>query len=92
MSRFNPVERLRYRSKLHAAYNDVFSSPSGKMVLRHLMRTGHVTVPVATPDHDQSLRNAGAQHLVLSILRFLKKRPDQIAEQIENTIESEYDA
>lgn len=89
--RFSLEQRKLYRSKLHRDYDLTFNTPHGRRVLHHLMRTGKVVTPVADPDPNQSLRNEGMQHLVLSILRFLKKRPDQIAETTEEAIQKEYE-
>lgn len=79
------------RQDLHGAYKRVFDTPDGRIVLAHLMKTGHVTTPVAHGDSEQQIRNAGAQHLVLSILRFLNKDPNQIAQQVNDNIQNEYD-
>lgn len=60
----------------------VFDSPQGMRVLSYLMREGCVTTPVSHPDRDQSLRNEGMQHLVLSILRASKQTETELEEQL----------
>lgn len=66
----------------------VFASPQGKRVLHYLMKKGCVTTPVAADTTEETLRNAGAQRLVLSILRAQKIDPQTIEEQVEDQYES----
>jgi hypothetical protein len=55
----------------------VFDSPQGQRVLKYLMKKGCVTTPVAATTPEESLRNEGAQRLVLSILRAMKQDTEQ---------------
>ena len=66
----------------------VFSSPQGQRVLRFLMKKGCVTTAVASADKDETMRNAGAQRLVLSILRACEIDERTIDQQIEEAYES----
>ena len=63
----------------------VFASPQGQQVLRYLMKKGSVTTPVASSTNEESLRNQGAQRLVLSILRATHKNESEIEQQIEES-------
>jgi hypothetical protein len=65
----------------------VFASPQGKRILRFLMKKGCVTTPVASIDRDDSLRNQGAQRLVLSLLKATYKNETELEEEIENSHE-----
>ena len=88
MNIVRPIKRIT-RSRLHGAYERTFNTPDGRIVLNHLMKTGHVTTPVAHGNREQSLRNEGAQHLVLSIMRFLRKTPEQVSNQITEAIDED---
>lgn len=81
-------DMINRRINLHSDYKRTFNTPEGQRVLRHLMKVGKVTKPVAHPDRDQSLRNEGAQHLVLSILNFVSRSPDEIADTTNQSIKS----
>lgn len=61
----------------------VFESPQGQRVLRYLMNKGCVTSPVASLDRDESLRNQGAQRLVLSILKATYRNESELEQAIE---------
>jgi len=61
----------------------VFASPQGQRVLRYLMNKGSVTTPVASLDRDESLRNQGAQRLVLSILKATYRNESELEQLIE---------
>jgi len=83
---------LSEKLELHGAYQRFFSTHDGQVIMRHLMKVGHVTVPCACKDRDQALRNEGMQHLILSILTFAKKSSFEITKSITQTIgEKEYD-
>lgn len=84
------IRRVFTRVDLHEAYQRTFNSPHGQIVLQHLMKVGCVTKPVAHGDTNQQARNAGAQHIVLSILRFLHKTPEQVSQQVNETIQDEH--
>jgi hypothetical protein len=83
----NPLAELSEFLKFRQDCKVVFESPQGKRVLHYLMKKGCVTTPVASSNSDESLRNQGAQRLVLSILRAVK-----IDDTIEEQVENEYDS
>ena len=70
MNAVNPLEMLRERMRLKAAYHDVFTSPQGKMVLKHILTEGYMfkSTFVAKDSHETAL-NEGSRRLALSILR-----------------------
>lgn len=50
-------------------YKAVFDGPTGRRVLRHLMKVGFVSVPLESGDDHENAVRSGKQHLVLSILQ-----------------------
>lgn len=65
----------------------VFGSDAGRRVLAYLMNKGCVTTPVAATDRDETLRNAGAQRLVLSIIKATYRNETELEQHIENEME-----
>ena len=76
-----------------ASYDDykaVFDNPSGRRVLKHLMKIGYVSTPLDSGESHENAKRAGMQHIVLSIIRTVYgKEPDPIDELIEETFEDE---
>lgn len=68
-------------------YQNVFSSDAGKRVLRHLMKVGHVTTPVAHADSKRQDENIGMQRLVLSIMTHVFKTEEAKQRFTETAIE-----
>lgn len=60
--------------RLHEAYQAVFSTPDGEMVLEHILKVGHVmdSTFVRGDIHETCLRE-GERRLALSILRHVLK-------------------
>lgn len=74
---------LSNKARLHDSYQSVFDTPSGEVVLHHLMKLFHVTTPTFTHgDSHASAFKEGQRHVVLSILRYVNKDHDQILKQI----------
>jgi hypothetical protein len=72
------------KASLHDAYRSVFENPKGRMVLKHLCREGHVlSSTFVAGDPYQSALNEGERRIVLSILKFINKNPDELLRQIE---------
>lgn len=63
----------------------VFTSPQGQQVLRYLMKKGCVSTPVAATTTEESLRNQGAQRLVLSIMKATHKNESELEQQLEES-------
>ena len=80
----NPVRELSDYLQFIRDCKYVFTSDQGRRVLRYLMKKGSVTTPVASTDHDESLRNQGAQRLVLSIMKATHQNETEIEQQLED--------
>ncbi len=78
------LDMMRDQTHLHAAYQRVFETPDGQLVLRHLMKTGYVfeTTFVAGDTHRTAL-NEGSRRMVLSIVKFVKRDHKELVKQIE---------
>ncbi len=74
------------RVKLNDSYKAVFDNVHGEIVLRHLMKVGHVFNPTYVPgDTHESAHREGMRRLVLSILRQL----NMTEEEMRNIMEQE---
>ncbi len=72
------------RLYLHGAYKRLFDTPDGKTVLSHLMRSGYVfDTTYVRNDPNATALNEGSRRMVLSILRYLNKTPQQLTEDLE---------
>jgi hypothetical protein len=67
------------RSALHTSYRAVFLSPDGQAVLNHLATIGYVNdaTYVANDTHETAHRE-GMRRIVISILRFVDKDPQEL--------------
>ena len=65
-------------SDVHASYRAVFLTPDGKRVLNHLCKVGFVndTTYVNANSHESAHRE-GMRRVVLSILRFIDRDPQE---------------
>jgi hypothetical protein len=83
-------DMVRNRAMIHQAYQSVFNTPDGQVVLKHILRIGKVTTPtfVAGDPHMTSF-NEGQRRLALSILRFVRKNHDELLQEIERGIEDD---
>lgn len=72
---------LQFKRDCKVLFTD---SPQGQRVLRYLMKKGCVTTPVASSDPNETLRNTGAQRLVLSIVKATFKDETELEQEIEN--------
>jgi hypothetical protein len=63
--------------KLHEHYKVVFSSKDGEIVLSHLCKTGFVMDTTHVPgDSHETAHREGMRRIVVSILKFLGKKPE----------------
>lgn len=80
------VDLVTDRLALHDSYRRVFdpSSPDAQKVLQHLCKAGFVfdSSFVAGDPHRTSF-NEGKRHLMLSLLRFVNRSPEELRKQIE---------
>lgn len=81
---------LRDRVLLHGSYQNVFGTPEGEQVLRHIAKVGFLTRSTfVAGDPDQTMLNEGSRRLALSILRFVRKDHSELLAQIEKGINDE---
>lgn len=65
------------------AYQALFSTADGTLVLEDLMQTHHMLSSTYTGDATQILIREGERNVVLRILTILKTNPKQLLERIE---------
>lgn len=86
MSVFKRIQQ--FRDTKHA-YMECFSTPAGKVVLEHLLKTSGATQPKLSMDADQIRWNEAQRHFALSIFKMvhgsLDKLPDYLVEQLRQT-------
>jgi len=86
----NVKQVIADRLSLHEDYQAVFSGPRGERVLRHILKSGHVTSSTLVPNDPLSTsHNEGRRNLALSILRFVRRDHTELMAEVERTIENE---
>jgi len=81
---------LEDRGRVHESYSSVFNSAEGQVVLNHLMKKFNITSSSFTQgDPSLTAFREGQRHVVLSILKFISKNPDEVANMINKHIEDE---
>ena len=85
MSMVKSVRELFLKQReIREVYRHVFETDEGRCILRHLMKTCHVSGPTFTAgDPHLTSFKEGQCHVVLSILRFLNKDDSELMKQIE---------
>ena len=75
------------RLLIHGAYKRLFETPDGKTVLRHILQAGFVTKStfVKSDPHETAL-NEGSRRLALSILTYVKKNPQEIVNEVQESV------
>lgn len=71
---FNPLERLQLKKD----YQETFSTPHGRRVLAHLLRTAGVTRPRFSLDIEQTRINEGERRFAMSIYNFVHTSEDEL--------------
>lgn len=79
-------EKIEDRLLLRDSYKNVFENEDGQRVIRHLMKVCGLLKPKITTDTNTLLFQQGQRHIVLSILNILGSEPQQIIEQIQESI------
>ena len=78
------ADYLGARGKLNESYKAVFNNVHGEMVLRHLIKTGHVFTPTYVQgDQVETAHREGMRRLVLSICRQLRLDEEKMLELME---------
>ena len=63
--------------KINELYKKVFDSKDGQLVLNHLCKTGFVLDTTHVPgDSHETAHREGMRRIVVSILRFVEKKPE----------------
>lgn len=74
----------REYAEIVGAYRDVFTSPQGETVLRHLLQVCGVFRPTyVRGDQIDTVHSEGRRDVALGILNMLGKDPDQVLEMLE---------
>ena len=82
------AQAFKDRLQLNSYYKDTFVSVQGQKVLEHLCKKAHVTgSSFVTGDPYLTAFNEGQRHIVMSILQFLYKNPNQLVQQIQKQYE-----
>jgi len=69
--------------KLNEHYKKVFASKDGEIVLAHLCKTGFVFETTHCPgDSHETAHREGMRRVVVSILKFLNKKPEDFKNMI----------
>lgn len=86
--------RFKRKAKLHAAFQTVFSTPEGELVLEHICKAGKVFEAThKAGDPDQSRINEGRRELALEILRFVRRDHHAMVQMLDKQIrQNEKDA
>jgi hypothetical protein len=71
-------EIFKKADELAGHYRAVFETPSGQVVLSHLLKHGHVFEPLTTDNPITSAFHDGQRSVVLSILRRLQYKPEDL--------------
>ena len=80
---------VKRTKNLHENYKAVFDTPQGQVVIKHLMKIGHVFEPSFTSgDPNITAFKEGQRHIVLSILRFLAKDQKELERIIQDAVEN----
>ena len=77
-------QSLEDKFKLAEAYQKVFDSPEGEMVLRHLVKVSGMTSVGLIRDPNLLMIQQGRQNIVLHILKVLGKDKQQLIKTIES--------
>lgn len=84
------IQRMADILAVRSAYRDVFKTPSGEIVLRHLSRSAKVnTSAFVAGSPDQTAYLNGQRDIVLSILRYVHGSDDEIKRAIEQAYKQE---
>ena len=72
--------------KLNEHYKAVFNSKDGEIVLEHLCKTGFVLDTTHVPgDSHETAHREGMRRIVVSILKFLGKKPEDFKNMLITT-------
>lgn len=80
-------KKVRARSqkalRVAQAYNDVFRTPQGQLVLEDMMETHHMLRSTLHKSVKEMVFNEGERNVILRILRLINTNPAYMRERIE---------
>jgi len=75
----NKLNHPDNRSALHTSYRAIFMTKDGEAVLNHLASIGYVNDATYVPgDTHETAHREGMRRIVISILRFIDKSPQEL--------------
>jgi len=75
---------------LNELYKKVFDSKDGRLVIEHLCRTGFVFDTTHVPgDSHETAHREGMRRIVISILKFVEKRPEDFKNMLNMEVTNE---
>lgn len=80
---------LEERINLRQSTINALDTPDGKRLLRYLLKIAGLTKPRIITDPNLLLVRQGQQHIVLTILNIMGQDPDQLLEQIEQSLQQQ---
>lgn len=81
---FRPARDQFDKLELARAYRDVFTTPQGQIVLKHLITVCGVLTPTyVRGDSHETAHNEGRRDVVVGILRMLNTDPDALSNMLE---------
>lgn len=88
VSKTTATEKVRTKAvRKVTAYQDVFNSPTGKVVLAELMSRFHMMGPTYPPNkelsHYEMILNEGQRSVILYILAMMNVNIEQLRERID---------
>ena len=82
------AEKAKKQVSVRRAYQDVFSSPQGKLVLHDLMREHDILSVPRSLDHAQLAFNAGEQSVLKRIFVYLNTDVKNLEERIKDYVQT----
>ena len=82
----NLSEVLSEKLNLRQSTINALDNEDGKRLIRYLMKLAGLTKPKIITDPNLLLLRQGQQHIVLTILNIMGKDPNEIIEQIEQSL------
>jgi|GEM_PF-7060065 len=91
MKKSDVPKNIRERIALKSAYDEVFNTKAGEVVLNDLLKQSGISKMKDGKTQEALWINHGERRLVFSILAFLGKDPSYILQQAEQQSESKYE-
>lgn len=85
----NFLPRQKEKNIVIYAYQRLFKTEDGQIVLKDLMRSCHFDQPSFDPDPYRTAFNEGERHLLLRILKTINSDPEQLLQLIKDNQEKQ---